>query len=147
MLVRECMQRDPVTVAPDTPVLEAEWRMQEGGFRHLPVLDAYDRLVGIVSDRDLREAAPSDATALSRQELTYLLSRLETKDVMTTDVTTARPNEPAETAAHRMREAKLGALPVVDDGRLVGIVTTTDMLDALVQMLEAARGASRSESR
>lgn len=117
--------------------------MQEGGFRHLPIVDAYDRLVGIVSDRDLREAAPSDATTLSRQELTYLLSRLTVEDVMKTPVLTARPGEPAETAAIRMREHKVSALPVVDDERLIGIVTTTDMLDALVRMLKAQRGASK----
>jgi len=141
MLVREFMHAEPVTITPDTPLLEAEWRMQEGGFRHLPIVDDDDRLVGIVSDRDLREAAPSDATALSRQELTYLLSRLEVRDVMKTPVITARPGEPAETAAIRMRENKVGALPVVQDGRLVGIVTTDDMLGALVTMLKAQRGS------
>lgn len=141
MLVREFMHAEPVTITPDTPLLEAEWRMQEGGFRHLPIVDDGDLLVGIVSDRDLREAAPSDATALSRQELTYLLSRLEVKDVMTSPVITARPNEPAETAAIRMRENKVGALPVVRDERLVGIVTTDDMLGALVTMLKAQRGS------
>jgi acetoin utilization protein AcuB len=141
MLVREFMHAEPVTITPDTPLLEAEWRMQEGGFRHLPIVDEDDRLVGIVSDRDLREAAPSDATALSRQELTYLLSRLEVRDVMKTPVITARPGEPAETAAIRMRENKVGALPVVQDDRLVGIVTTDDMLGALVTMLKAQRGS------
>lgn len=143
MLVREFMKANPVSIAPDTPLLEAEWRMQEGGFRHLPVVDGYDRLVGIVSDRDLREAAPSDATTLSRQELTYLLSRLTVEDVMKAPVLTARPGEPAETAAIRMREHKVSALPVVDDDRLIGIVTTTDMLDALVRMLKAQRSASK----
>lgn len=118
--------------------------MQEGGFRHLPIVDGHDRLVGIVSDRDLREAAPSDATVLSRQELTYLLSRLQVKDVMTAPVLTARPGEPAETAAIRMRENKVGALPVVEDERLVGIVTTADMLDALVRALQAHRTASKA---
>lgn len=144
MLVREFMHADPVTIAPDTPLLEAEWRMQEGGFRHLPIVDGEGRLLGIVSDRDLREAAPSDATALSRQELTYLLSRLRVNEVMTTPVLTARAGEPAETAAIRMRENKVGALPVIDDERLVGIVTTADMLEALVRMLQAQRAASRA---
>lgn len=140
MLVREFMHPEPETIPPETPLLEAEWRMQEGSFRHLPIVDRNDRLVGIVSDRDLREAAPSDATALSRQELTYLLSRLQVRDVMTSPVVTARPSEPAETAAIRMREHKIGALPVVDGEALVGIVTTDDMLEALVQMLKAQRG-------
>lgn len=140
MVVREFMHPEPVTIPPDTPLLEAEWRMQEGGFRHLPIVDKHDRLVGIVSDRDLREAAPSDATALSRQELTYLLSRLKVKEVMSSPVVTARPAEPAETAAIRMRERKIGALPVVENDRLVGIVTTDDLLEALVRILRAQRG-------
>lgn len=144
MLVREFMHADPVTITPDTPLLEAEWRLQEGGFRHLPIVDADGRLKGIVSDRDLREAAPSDATVLSRQELTYLLSRLRVRDVMSSPTITARPGEPAETAALRMRENKIGALPVVEDDRLVGIVTTDDMLGALVNMLKAQRSASGS---
>jgi acetoin utilization protein AcuB len=145
MLVREFMTSGPVSIAPGTPLLEAEWRMQEGGFRHLPVVDDHDRLVGIVSDRDLREAAPSDATSLSRQELAYLLSRLTVKDVMSEPVLTARPGEPAETAAIRMREHKLGALPVIEDERIVGIVTTSDMLDALVRMLKAQRTGARAD--
>jgi acetoin utilization protein AcuB len=145
MLVREFMKSGPVSIAPDTPLLEAEWRMQEGGFRHLPVVDDHDRLVGIVSDRDLREAAPSDATSLSRQELAYLLSRLTVQDVMNEPVLTARPAEPAEVAAIRMREHKVGALPVVEDERIVGIVTTTDMLDALVRMLKAQRSGAHAD--
>lgn len=144
MLVRDFMHADPVTITPDTPLLEAEWRLSEGGFRHLPIVTSDGLLQGIVSDRDLREAAPSDATALSRQELTFLLSRLTVSDVMSSPPITARPVEPAETAALRMRENKIGALPVVEDGRLVGIVTTDDMLGALVTMLKAQRGAPAS---
>jgi len=145
MLVREFMHSEPVTIPPGTPLLEAEWRMQEGGFRHLPIVDKHERLIGIVSDRDLREAAPSDATSLSRQELSYLLSRLSVMDVMSSPVLTARPAEPAEAAAIRMRENKIGALPVVENDRLVGIVTTDDMLDALVRMLQAQRGADKAQ--
>ena len=145
MLVRECMRKNPVSVTTDTPLLEAEWRMQEGGFRHLPVVDEDHRLVGIVSDRDLRQAAPSDAISLTRHELAYLLSRLTVGEVMKGPVLSARPGEPAETAAIRMREHKVGALPVLENDRLVGIVTTTDMLDALVSLLKANRsgGAGR----
>lgn len=145
MLVREFMTRHPVTIAPHTPLMEAEWRMEEGGFRHLPVVDVDDRLRGIVSDRDLHEAAPSHVTTASRQQLSYLLSRLTVEEVMATPVLTARPEEPAETAAIRMRENKVGALPVVEDDRLIGIVTTTDMLEALVQMLKAQRSAATTD--
>lgn len=140
MLVRDFMHRDPETIPADTPLLEAEWRMQDGGFRHLPVVRDGDHVIGMVSDRDLREAAPSEATSLSRQELSYLLSRLTVEEVMSQELVTARAGEPAETAAERMREYKVGALPVIEDDRLVGIVTTTDMLDALVKVLKAQRG-------
>jgi acetoin utilization protein AcuB len=145
MLVREFMQRNPVTVAPHTPLMEAEWRMEERGFRHLPVVDVDDRLLGLVSERDLREATPSDAANVSRQELAYLLSRLTVQEVMSTPVLTARPEEPVEAAAIRMRENKIGALPVVEDDRLIGIVTTTDMLEGLVQLLKAQRTAAAPE--
>lgn len=141
MTVRDVMNASPVVVHPDTPLLEAEWKMEEGGFRHLPVVDDAGYVVGIVSDRDVREAAPSGATSLSRLEIGYLLSRLTMRDVMSTPAVTARPEEPAETVAIRMRERKIGALPVVDGGHLVGMVTTSDLLDALVLALQAQRTA------
>ena len=139
MLVREFMNANPIAVHPGTPLLEAEWKMQEGGFRHLPVVDADGAVVGVVSDRDVREAAPSGATGLSRLEIGYLLSRLTVQDVMSSPAVTARPEEPAETVAIRLRERKIGALPVVERGRLVGMISTSDLLDALVLLLQARR--------
>ncbi|TVR91472.1 MAG: CBS domain-containing protein, partial [Trueperaceae bacterium] len=103
MLVREWMTGDPQTVSATTPVMEAMNRLREGGFRRLPVVRE-GRLVGIVTDRDLKEATPSKATTLSIYELNYLLSKLLVKDVMVASVITVGPDDPVEQAALLMEE-------------------------------------------
>lgn len=142
MLVKEWMTEAPVTVAAQTPVMEAMHLLREGGYRRLPVMDG-DRLIGIVTDRDLKEATPSKATTLSIYELNYLLSKLLVRDVMVRDVVTVGVDEPIETAALLMEEHKVSGLPVMDGGRLVGILTITDALRALVTMLGLKEGGTR----
>ncbi len=139
MLVSDWMVTDPVTVTPDTKLFEAQKTMRDGGFRRLPVV-AQGRLVGIVTDRDLREAAPSKATSLSVFELNYLLSRLTVKDVMKTAVLTVSPDDPIERAALLMSEHKISGLPVLDGDTVVGILTITDLLQAFVSMLDLREG-------
>ncbi len=139
MLVSDWMVTDPVTVTPDTKLFEAQKTMRDGGFRRLPVV-AQGRLVGIVTDRDLREAAPSKATSLSVFELNYLLSRLTVKDVMKTAVLTVSPDDPIERAALLMSEHKISGLPVLDGDAVVGILTITDLLQAFVSMLDLREG-------
>lgn len=134
VIVSDWMIVEPRVVAPDTPVLEAEWIMQEGNFRHLPVVRG-ERLVGIVSDRDLRGVTAPSATTLSRYELNYLVSRTTVDRVMNAPVISIAPDDRIEDAALRMVDHKISALPVVDDGRLVGILTITDLLHALVDRL------------
>jgi acetoin utilization protein AcuB len=133
------MVADPVTVMPETKLFEAQKTMRDGGFRRLPVVSK-GRLVGIVTDRDLREAAPSRATTLSVFELNYLLSRLTVKDVMKAPVLTVSPDDPVERAALLMNEHKISGLPVVDGTTLVGIITITDLLQAFVTLLELREG-------
>ncbi len=142
MLVSDWMVADPVTVTPDTKLFEAQKTMRDGGFRRLPVVSR-GHLVGIVTDRDLREAAPSKATSLSVFELNYLLSRLTVKDVMKTSVLTVSPDDPIERAALLMNEHKISGLPVVDDDTVVGILTITDLLQALVSLLDLREGDRR----
>jgi acetoin utilization protein AcuB len=142
MLVREWMTQDPQTVAPSTPVMEAMQRMREGGFRRLPVVKD-GRLVGIVTDRDLKEATPSKVTSLSVYELNYLLSRLTIQDVMQRAVITVAPDEPFERAALLMEEHRVSGLPVVDRGALVGMLTITDLLRAFVGFLGLREGGVR----
>lgn len=142
MLVREWMTPDPQTVNASTPVMEAMQRLREGGFRRLPVVQN-GKLIGIVTDRDLKEATPSKATTLSIYELNYLLSKLVVKDVMRSPVITVRMDDPIEQAALLMEEHRISGLPVLDNGNLVGILTITDLMRALVSFLALREGGNR----
>jgi len=127
--VQDLMTKTVVTVNPDTSVHEARTLMQRRKIRHLPVLD-HGQLVGIISDRLLRTVLPSPATSLSVWEVNYLLDRLTVAEVMTHFVMTVTPQTLASEAAGRMLGQKVGALPVVEDGRLVGMLTRSDILRA-----------------
>jgi acetoin utilization protein AcuB len=142
MFVSEWMTATPQTVSSKTPVMEAMQLLRKGGYRRLPVVDG-GKLVGIVTDRDLKEATPSKATTLSVYELNYLLSKLTVHDVMVTSVITVTPEEPVENAALLMEEHKISGLPVVSGGALQGIFTITDMLRAIVAMLGLKEGGTR----
>ncbi len=142
MLVREWMTPDPQTVNASTPVMEAMQRLREGGFRRLPVTQD-GKLIGIVTDRDLKEVTPSKATTLSIYELNYLLSKLVVKDVMRSPVITVRVDDPIEQAALLMEEHRVSGLPVLQDGNLVGILTITDLMRALVSFLALREGGRR----
>ena len=131
MRVKDLMNGPPITIAPDTPVLEARRVMQTRAVRHLLVLE-HGRLVGIVTDRDIRLNMPSPATSLSVGEVNYLLARLTVREVMTTSVIVVEPDRSAQDAAMLLVTEKIGALPVVDGEQLVGIVTETDFLRAFV---------------
>lgn len=142
MLVREWMTPDPQTVSGSTPVMEAMQSLREGGFRRLPVMQD-GKLIGIVTDRDLKEATPSKATTLSIYELNYLLSKLVVKDVMRAPVITVRADDPVEQAALLMEEHRVSGLPVLEDGKLAGILTITDLMRALVTFLALREGGKR----
>lgn len=131
--VQDLMTTTLVTVTPDTSVHTARALMQQRKIRHLPVLE-HGQLVGIISDRLLRTVLPSPATSLSVWEVNYLLDRLTVAEVMTHFVMTVTPETLASEAAGRMLGQKVGALPVVEDGRLVGILTRTDILRAFLQL-------------
>lgn len=136
MKVRELMTGAPITVRPDTPVFDARQTMLKERIRHLLVTEN-KRLVGIVTDRDIRLNLPSQATTLSMWEVNYLLAKLTVAQVMTKSVIITGMDQDAADAARLMLEHKIGALPVLDGSDLVGIVTETDMLRAF------ARSASR----
>jgi acetoin utilization protein AcuB len=142
MLVQDVMQTKLYTVTPETTLPEALRLTAQRGVRHLLVLDG-DRLVGILSDRDLKRAMPSPATSLEVHELNYLLERLQVRELMTKAVITIGPTFPIEEAARLMVLEKIGALPVTDGERLVGIVTETDVLRLFVQALGAGEPSSR----
>jgi len=131
MRVKEWMSASPTATGPKTSVSEAREVMRRKVIRHLLVTEG-ERLVGIVTDRDIRLNLPSPATSLSVWEINYLLTKLTVGDVMTKFVITVEPGRPIEEAARLMLEHRIGALPVVEDGLLVGILTETDLLRAFV---------------
>jgi len=108
MFVRDRMSSPPVTITPDTPFQDGLKLMNDHGFRRLPVVDKKGELVGIVSERDLLYASPSPATSLSVWEITYLLSKVRVREIMTTEVITTTPDTPIEDAAHLMAVNKSG---------------------------------------
>src|SRR5512138_2630820 len=98
MLVRDRMTRNPITIAPDTPVEEAVVQMREARVRRFPIVDKSGKVVGIVSERDLLYASPSPATSLSIHEIHYLLSKLRVREVMKTALITVTEDTPVEDA-------------------------------------------------
>ncbi len=137
MLVYERMSRHPITIKPDTSVETALKRMREEKVRRFPIVDNEGNLVGIVSDKDLLYAAPSPATSLSIYELHYLYSRITVEQVMTRNVITVEEDDPLEEAARIMVDNKVGGLPVMRQGKLVGIITETDIFKTFMEMLGA----------
>lgn len=116
-----------ITAPPETPVLDARRLMLEEKIRHLLVTES-GRLVGIVTDRDIRLNLPSQATSLSVWEINHLLTKLTVGEVMTRTVITIGPDRDARDAAELMLDHSIGALPVTDAGALIGIITETDIL-------------------
>ncbi len=134
--MREKIQRNPITISSDASFYEARNLIHEKGVRHLPVVDKNNALVGIVTDRDIREAAPSDATLLSVQELNYLLGKLKVSSFMTPKdkLITITPDTIIEEAVQLMHDHKIGCLPILENGKLYGLFTETDALDHLVDI-------------
>jgi acetoin utilization protein AcuB len=144
MKIRELMTGRLVTVRPGLPVLEARQLMVSERIRHLLVTSEAGELLGIVTDRDIRLNLPSQATSLSVWEMNHLLSRLTVGSIMTTAVMTVAPDREAMAAAQLMLDHKIGALPVLDGGTLVGIITETDMLRAFVRSAETTAALRKS---
>jgi acetoin utilization protein AcuB len=141
MLIRDWMSREVTTVSRDTSMLKASKIFKDNDFRRLPVIDEDGRLIGIVTDRDIKDASPSKATTLDVHELYYLLSEIKIKDIMTPNPYTINIDDSLEKAAIRMLEKKVEGLPVVDDkNKVVGIITETDIFKALVNITGAYQG-------
>jgi acetoin utilization protein AcuB len=143
--MREMIQRDPVTIGPEASFFDARKIIQDKGIRHLPVVDNKNKLVGLVTDRDIREAAPSDATSLSVGEINYLLGKLQVSSFMTPQkkLITISPDTLVEEAAQLMHDKKIGCIPVVEDGKLYGIFTETDALALLVDLFGIKQKGTR----
>lgn len=137
MLVGERMKKPVITVSPDMPINEALVVMRREHIRRTPVVQD-DKLIGIVSDKDLLNASPSPATSLSVWEMNYLLSKITVKDVMTKKVHTIFADTPIEEAARIMADNKIGGMPVVSkEGKVVGIITETDLFKIFLELMGA----------
>lgn len=141
MLIENWMTKDVVTATPETSMMKASKLMKERGISRLPVVDEKGALLGIVSDRDIKDASPSKATTLDMHELYYLLSEIKLKDIMTKQVVTIRPGETIERAAALMLEHNIGGMPVVDERKkVVGVVTDSDIFKVLVRITGVLEG-------
>jgi acetoin utilization protein AcuB len=142
MRIRDLMTRNPITVDSETLVLDAQKIMAENNIRRLPVVDKW-KLKGIITKHDLLEASPSPATSLSVHELNYLLSKMKVKEIMKKDPITLTPDMPFEEALRIGQEKKIGSFPVVENGKLVGIATESDIVRFLTRALGVREEGSR----
>lgn len=151
MLVRDRMTPDPICGHPEMPVTEAQALMRDRNIRHLPVVDEEKKLVGLITQRSLWRALPSDVSSFSRFEISYVLARIKVRDVMAKDVITIDEDTAIEEAARVMADEKIGCLPVMRERdpstgsgqRLVGIITDNDLFTTMVDLLGARRAGVR----
>jgi len=136
-LVRHFMTSPAKSLPVDARLLDAALTLRSTGFRHLPIVDG-ERLVGIITDRDIHRFAPSLLSKVTPEEYNAVFENTPLERVMTRDPLTVTPTTPLREAASTLHEKKLGCLPVVDNGRLVGILTVTDMLGVLLGFLTHA---------
>jgi acetoin utilization protein AcuB len=142
MRIRDVMTKNPITVDSETLVLDAQKIMKENSIRRLPVVDK-GNLVGIVTQHDLLQASPSPATSLSIHELNYLLARMKVKEIMKKNPMTLTPDTPFEEALKMGQDKKIGSFPVVENGKLVGIATESDIVRFLTHALGIREEGSR----
>jgi len=144
MTVGKVMSARPVVVEPKAPLREVCRLMAEHRIRHVPVVSA-DGLVGVISDRDVREALPSPIGPDGAAEYAAAMDHIAVWKVMAEQVITVTPRTPLAQAAHLLADRKIGCLPVIEAGRLVGIVTETDVLRAFAVFLDDLSGSPRLE--
>ena len=142
MFVGERMSRPVISVSPDEPINEVLAMFKEERIRRAPVMKD-GKLLGIVSQSDLLNASPSSVTTLSVWEMNYLISKVKVKNVMTKKVITVDKDTPIEEAARIMADKKIGGMPVTSEGKVVGIITETDLFKTFLELMGARRKAIR----
>ncbi len=141
MLISEWMTKDPITATPETSVMKASKMMKDNAIRRLPIVDDKGVLKGIVTDRDIKAASPSQATTLDVHELYYLLSELKLASIMTKEPIAVTPEDTVERAALIMTEKRIGGLPVVDQNhKVVGIISDMDVFRVLIAITGVKHG-------
>lgn len=142
MYVRNRMTENPYTIASDAPISDAIALMREKSLKRVPVVEG-EKVVGILTQGDIQKVSPTQATSLSIFEINYLLSKLTVKDGMSKSIITIEADSLLEKAAVIMRENRIGTLPVVEDGKLIGIITESDIFDAFIHILGIKDRGSR----
>jgi len=142
VFVKDFMSASPITINADTPILEALNIMRKRKVHQLPVMD-HGKLVGLVTERELLKVSPSPATTLSVFEMNYLLSKMTVREVLVKDPITVEPSCTIEEAALQMRQHHVRSLLVVDGEKLQGIITQTDVFDALIRIFGLHRAGVR----
>ncbi|XPV76447.1 MAG: CBS and ACT domain-containing protein [Desulfovibrio sp.] len=141
MLVRDWMTREVTHLTQDRSMMKASKLMKDQKISRIPIVDDNMKVVGIVTDRDVKEASPSKATTLDMHELYYLLSEIKLKDIMTRTPRCLHEEDTIEMAAAIFKNNKFGGMPVVDDeNKLVGVITDTDIFDVLVSITGVMEG-------
>lgn len=142
MYVRNRMTVDPFTVSPDTTIADALELMRVKKINRVPVVKK-GKIAGIITERKLMEVSPSSATSLSIFEINYLLSKTKVEEVMTKKVVTVSPDDLLEVAALKMRDNAIGGLPVVENSKVVGIITESNIFDAFIEIMGFREKGSR----
>lgn len=142
MYVKNRMTANPYTITHDAPISEVIELMRSKNLRRIPVVKG-QQVVGIVTQTDIQKVSPTKATTLSIFEVNYLLSKTKVSDAMTKDVITISPDALLEEAAVLMRENRIGTLAVVENNKLVGIITESDIFDAFIDLFGAREPGSR----
>jgi len=134
LLVENWMNQNVITVDADDSMLDATKLLKEHNIRHLPVLEK-GKLVGVITDRDLKRASPSDATTLEAHEILYLIANIKVREIMTRNPITVPYNFTIEEAAEILLQARISGMPVVDKaGDVIGTITQTDLFKVLISL-------------
>jgi acetoin utilization protein AcuB len=142
MFVGERMSRPVISVSPDSPINDVLAMFRKEHIRRAPVIKD-GKLAGMVTETDLLNASPSPVTTLSMWEMNYLISKVKIKDVMSKKVITVDSDTPIEEAARIMADKKIGGVPVVHMGKVVGIITETDLFKIFLELMGARQKALR----
>ena len=137
MIIEERMTRNPITASEDMSVVEASELMKKEKVHRLPVIDENKNLLGIITEKDILYASPSPVSTLSIHEMAYLLSKLTVKKLMSKNVVTISRDTTIEEAARLMVNQDLSCLPVVENGKLIGIVSKSDLFKILLELFGA----------
>ncbi len=143
MYIGKVMRSNLVTATPDTTLVEARRLMDSKPIDHLLIVDTKGHLEGILSDRDLKQNWASPATTLSNHELAYLLEQVKVKEIMSKAVLTISASTTVERAAYIMQQNNINALPVLENGDLVGIITSTDVMGVLLNAIGMSEQSTR----